>query len=195
MRKLYRPVGFKELELILNTGCRRYPKRLPTQPIFYPVLNQEYAIEIAKKWNTKDSNSGFSGYVTEFNIDQEYMSKYESHIVGSTQHEELWVPSDQLSEFNSQIIVPIKISHAFYGEQYVGKDNKINCDNYVDQFILFKNLKNYNPMDFLCMIQLEILSITDIRETVLTCFPFLCANSIFLFLLTCRLPQLHSPDQ
>ena len=101
MRKLYRPVGFKELELILNTGCRRYPKRLPTQPIFYPVLNQEYAIEIAKKWNTKDSNSGFSGYVTEFNIDQEYMSKYESHIVGSTQHEELWVPSDQLSEFNS----------------------------------------------------------------------------------------------
>ncbi len=153
MRKLYRPVGFKELELILNTGCRRYPKRLPTQPIFYPVLNQEYAIEIAKKWNTKDSNSGFSGYVTEFNIDQEYISKYESHIVGSTQHEELWVPSDQLSEFNSQIIVPIKISHAFYGEQYVGKDNKINCDNYVDQFILFKNLKNYNPMDFSCMIQ------------------------------------------
>ena len=59
MRKLYRPVGFKELELILNTGCRRYPKRLPTQPIFYPVLNQEYAIEIARSGIPKIAIQGF----------------------------------------------------------------------------------------------------------------------------------------
>ena len=74
MRKLYRPVGVKELDLILNTGCRRYPKRLPTQPIFYPVLNQEYAAEIAKLWNTKDQFSGYAGVVTEFNINEKYFS-------------------------------------------------------------------------------------------------------------------------
>ena len=99
MRKLYRPVGVKELDLILNTGCRRYPKRLPTQPIFYPVLNQEYAAEIAKLWNTKDQFSGYAGFVT---------------------------------EFNSQIEIPIRISHAFYGEQYAGTGEKIEGD-YVRQ--------------------------------------------------------------
>ena len=76
MKKLYRPVGFKEMNLILDTGCKRYPKRLPTQPIFYPVLNQEYAIEIAKKWNTKDINSNFVGYITEFSIDDKYIYLY-----------------------------------------------------------------------------------------------------------------------
>lgn len=155
MKKLYRPVGLKELDLILSTDCKRYPERLPTQPIFYPVLNQEYAIEIAKNWNTKDSNSGFAGYVTEFDINEEYISKYDSHIVGAARHKELWVPAERLSEFNSQIIVPIRISHAFYGEQYVGQSSKINSNNYMEQLISLKKLKNHNPMDFSDIIQTD----------------------------------------
>ena len=68
MQTLYRPVGVKELELMLDEECREFPARLEFQPIFYPVLNEEYAMEIASKWNTKDINSGFVGYVTKFNI-------------------------------------------------------------------------------------------------------------------------------
>jgi hypothetical protein len=37
--KLYRPVGYKELELIKQSGMKEFPPRLPEQPIFYPVLN------------------------------------------------------------------------------------------------------------------------------------------------------------
>ena len=159
MRKLYRPVGVKELDLILNTGCRRYPKRLPIQPIFYPVLNQEYATEIAKLWNTKDQFSGYAGFVTEFNINEKYISKYEPHIVGASRHEELWVPAEELSEFNSQIEIPIRISHAFYGEQYAGTGEKIEGD-YVRQFIILKNLKNYNVMDFSCTVQFNWKTVT-----------------------------------
>ncbi len=48
---LYRPVGEKELVLIKESGYQEFPPRLPEQPIFYPVLNQEYAIEIARDWN------------------------------------------------------------------------------------------------------------------------------------------------
>jgi hypothetical protein len=48
---LYRPVGPKELELIKESGCREFPSRLPGQPIFYPVLNEEYAVQIARDWN------------------------------------------------------------------------------------------------------------------------------------------------
>ncbi len=37
---LYRPVGTKELELIAESGYREFPPRLPSHPIFYPVLNE-----------------------------------------------------------------------------------------------------------------------------------------------------------
>ena len=61
---LYRPVGAQELALIAESGYTAFPPRLPEQPIFYPVLNQRYAAEIAQKWNTRDPASGFRGYVT-----------------------------------------------------------------------------------------------------------------------------------
>jgi hypothetical protein len=35
---MYRPVGPKELKLL--DGFRRWPPRLPEQPIFYPVTNE-----------------------------------------------------------------------------------------------------------------------------------------------------------
>lgn len=50
---LYRPVGIKELELIALSDWAAFPPRLPHQPIFYPVLNFQYAAQIARDWNTK----------------------------------------------------------------------------------------------------------------------------------------------
>ena len=55
---LFRPVGKPELDLIRASGVRAFPPRLAQQPIFYPVLNEEYATEIARDWNTKDAASG-----------------------------------------------------------------------------------------------------------------------------------------
>jgi len=66
---LYRRVGPKELALIRASGHRAFPPRLPQQPIFYPVLNQEYARQIARNWNVKDSGSG---YVTRFAVRKEF---------------------------------------------------------------------------------------------------------------------------
>ena len=40
---LWRPVGPAELALIRASGMRAFPPRLPEQPIFYPVLSEEYA--------------------------------------------------------------------------------------------------------------------------------------------------------
>nr|WP_238885320.1 hypothetical protein [Clostridium sp. YIM B02551] len=61
--ELFRPVGKAELELIEKSNYTLFPPRLPQQPIFYPVLNQKYAEEIAKRWNTKGSSSQYKGYV------------------------------------------------------------------------------------------------------------------------------------
>jgi hypothetical protein len=41
---LWRPVGPRELELIKQLQMRAFPPRRPDQPIFYPVLSEEYAI-------------------------------------------------------------------------------------------------------------------------------------------------------
>jgi hypothetical protein len=52
-RTLYRPVGRSELALIEASDFRNFPPRLPQQPIFYPVLSEEYAVQIARDWNAK----------------------------------------------------------------------------------------------------------------------------------------------
>jgi len=113
--KLYRPVGSKELALIRESGFLKYPPRLPEQPIFYPVLNEEYATEIAQKWNAK-YNDDRKGYVTAFEIDDEYAAQFEHHTVGAGHHEELWVPAEELDAFNQHIIGKIRVIREFFGE-------------------------------------------------------------------------------
>jgi hypothetical protein len=116
---LYRPVGLKELELIAESGFKAFPPRLPEQPIFYPVLNFEYAEKIARDWNTK-SNS-FAGFVTQFEVENAYVQQFEVQVVGGVICQELWVPAEELAEFNRHIIGQIRISAAFYGEKFQGE--------------------------------------------------------------------------
>jgi hypothetical protein len=100
---LYRPVGQREYELIEATGFRRFPSRLPDQPFFYPVANEEYATQIARDWNAKDEGSGWTGYVLQFHVRSDYLGKYPIRTVGSGVHQESWIPADDLPEFNDNI--------------------------------------------------------------------------------------------
>lgn len=109
---LYRPVGTKELELIAESGYTKYPPRLPDQPIFYPVLNETYATEIASRWNVA-YNHDHRGYVTKFEIDDEYFRSFEIQTVGDVYHQELWVPAEELDTFNQHITGKIQIIREF----------------------------------------------------------------------------------
>ena len=115
---LYRPVGQKELDLVIASGYKQFPPRLEWQPIFYPVMNQAYAEQIALEWNTKDEFSGYAGYVTAFDLPEEYLQRFPVQNVGGVIHNELWVPAEQLEEFNSKIIGEIKVVNSFYGDKY-----------------------------------------------------------------------------
>jgi hypothetical protein len=108
---LYRPVGPEERKLIAASGWKEFPPRLPEQPIFYPVLNKEYAIQIARDWNVPASGSG---YVTRFSVRSEFLSKYKVQRVGSDLHEELWVPAEELVEFNRNILGTIEVIVEFH---------------------------------------------------------------------------------
>lgn len=109
--KLFRPVNKVELDLIQETGWKKFPPRLPEQPIFYPVTNQAYASQITTEWNLPSYKNGF---VTEFELPAEYLSKFNIEKVGLDHHTELWVPAEELEEFNSQIIGDIKVVEAYH---------------------------------------------------------------------------------
>jgi hypothetical protein len=108
---LYRPVGPEELALIRDSGFRRFPPRLPQQPIFYPVLTEAYAAKIARDWNVKASGSG---YVTRFAVLKSLLDRYPVQIAGGSDHLEYWIPAADLSEFNDNIVGPIEIISEFF---------------------------------------------------------------------------------
>ena len=110
---LFRPVGEAEYQLIKESGFREFPPRLPEQPIFYPVLSERYASEIAEKWNTKDANSGFVGYVLKFEVADEYIAQYDVQTAGASYHQEYWIPAENLDEFNKNIIGTIEVMRKF----------------------------------------------------------------------------------
>jgi hypothetical protein len=103
---LHRPVGQAELDLIAASAYRRFPPCLPEQPIFYPVCNEEYAAQIASRWNTAE---GTVGYVTRFAVRSDFLAKYDVHIVGSRIHAEYWIPAEHLEAFNDAIVDTIEL--------------------------------------------------------------------------------------
>ncbi len=121
IKTLYRPIGQIELNLIKASNYTAFPPRLSWQPIFYPVLDYEYACSIAREWNTNDDQNGNVGYVTQFEIPLEYFEQFEVQNVGAKNHNEIWVPAEELKTLNAVIIEGIKVIKAFYGEKYVGK--------------------------------------------------------------------------
>jgi len=107
---LWRPVGPRELKLIRESGMRAFPPRLPEQPIFYPVLSEEYAVKIARDWNVPASGSG---YVTRFEVRRNFLENYTVQKAGGSAHSEYWIPAEELPAFNEKIVGEIKIVAEF----------------------------------------------------------------------------------
>ena len=102
---MYRPCGQKELDLVIQSGYKAWPPRLPDQPIFYPVTNERYAIEV-NRWNVSQFGKG---YVTKFYVRKDFIEKYKVETVGGRHHTEWWIPAEELTEFNNNIIGLIEI--------------------------------------------------------------------------------------
>ena len=103
---MYRPTGPEELELVEASGFLRWPPRLPEQPIFYPVTNEQYAKEITVKWNIPSKGVG---YVTQFKVRRSFADQYEIHQVGGAQYTEWWIPAEKLEELNDNIVGTIEV--------------------------------------------------------------------------------------
>jgi hypothetical protein len=109
---LFRPVGEKELALIREASFRAFPPRLPEQPIFYPVVQEDYAVQIARDWNTRD---GGIGYVTRFRVRAAFLQRYQRQTAGASIHQEYWIPAEELPDFNAALVGPIEVIAEFHG--------------------------------------------------------------------------------
>jgi len=163
---LYRPTGLEELLLVFATGMGRFPPRLPGQTIFYPVMNEGYAAKIASEWNTKSGS--LAGYVTRFFVNEAYVASLPVRTVGASEHQELWVPSESLEDFNDHIERQIELVDAFFGDDFRGtipQGFALKGKDAVEQLVMLVSMHDYNLMDFHGEIAAN-------REAVFAHFPF-----------------------
>lgn len=112
--RLYRPMGQKELDLIAASGWKRFPPRLAEQPIFYPVTNLAYARQITREWNVPAKGIG---HVVCFDVDAAYLKRFTVQNVGGAIYDELWVPAEELQEFNDHIVGRIELIETYRAER------------------------------------------------------------------------------
>ncbi|OWA14502.1 ADP-ribosylation/crystallin J1 [Streptomyces sp. CS159] len=108
---LWRPTGPEEPALVEASGWTAWPPRLPEQPTSYPVLNEDYAVRIARDWNVPACGAG---YVTRFEADAGFLERYPVRRAGGETILELWVPAEELTEFNRHIVGRIEVVREFH---------------------------------------------------------------------------------
>ncbi|MCP2341878.1 hypothetical protein [Actinomadura rupiterrae] len=100
---LCRPTSPKELEFVRASGRRAWgPPRLPEQPIFYPVLNEEYAIKIARNWNAAHDGADYAS-----------LARNPVQQPGGRTIQEPWAPAEDPAELNTRITDPIDLVQEF----------------------------------------------------------------------------------
>jgi len=112
---LYRPVGANELALIAASGYSAFPPRRPGQPIFYPVLNQEYATQIARDWNATKVPL-VSRVCHAFRRKDKLSFTVHRRESGRALALEYWIPAETLHEFNQNIVGKIEVISEFHGK-------------------------------------------------------------------------------
>lgn len=156
---LWRPVGMRELALIFEAGMEAFPPRLPEQPIFYPVLVEAYADQIASTWNTAEEP--YAGYVVVMEIPDAYGSRFASRTVGASMHRELWVPAEDLPEFNRQLTKPLSVRRAFFGRRFRGhvpeRFGLRGADAYKQIQVMIGTM-DYSSFDFVLEISANMLT-------------------------------------
>lgn len=154
------------MRLVFEAGMRAFPPRLASQPIFYPVLNEVYAAQIARDWNTREEP--FAGYVLRFEVPDTYAAQFETRTVGDASHQELWVPADRLADLNREIRGEIVPERAFFGPDFRGNVPSgfgLGGNDAYDQIAIMMATGEDAPFDF-------TLEISANAPTIFLNYPF-----------------------
>lgn len=80
------------------------------------MLNETYATQIARDRNTRDAENGSVGYALRFDVDATFLETYEVHQVGGIEHQEYWIPAEELDQFNDAIVGNTEIVGEYRGD-------------------------------------------------------------------------------
>lgn len=53
------------------------------------------------------------GFVTRFAVRKSFLDRYRRHVVGAREHEEYWIPAEDLPAFNDNILGNIEVIARF----------------------------------------------------------------------------------
>jgi hypothetical protein len=79
------------------------------------MLNEGYAIQIARDWSAKDPSTGYRGHVRRFQVRAACPAQYDRKTFGGRLHQEYWISAEDLEEQNQNIVELIDVVHEFHG--------------------------------------------------------------------------------
>lgn len=74
------------------------------------MLNEDYAVRIARDWNVKASGMG---YVTRFDVRRAFLDEFDVQQAGGETILEYWIPAERLEDLNDSIVGTIEVVQTF----------------------------------------------------------------------------------
>ncbi|HWS36466.1 MAG TPA: ADP-ribosylation/crystallin J1 [Actinoplanes sp.] len=105
---LWRPAGPRELDLIRASGWRRWPPVPLERLYFYPILSESFAVTGAQHWTSSDSGVR---YVLRIHVETDFVGRYSTRSFGGSAAPMLWVPAEDMDEFNAHVVGLIEVVH------------------------------------------------------------------------------------
>ena len=103
-RTLYRPVGSTELVAIQRSGNQRFPRGSSGSRTSSPCAPAPTPSASPVKRRLRQP-----GYVTRFEVRQDFLARYAVHVIDARVHEEYRIPAEDLEAFNDAIVGPIEV--------------------------------------------------------------------------------------
>lgn len=57
--------------------------------------------------------SSGTGYVTRFQVRQDFIDRYQVQMAGGREYQEYWIPAEELAAFNAAIVGQIEVTARF----------------------------------------------------------------------------------
>ena len=103
---LFHALGSDELELIKRSGWTQFPSRSREEPLFYPILTEEYATQVAKEAYVEVDGVG---WVIKSAVSTDFVRKYDVQQIGASYQREYWIPAAELADLNRHLVGPIEV--------------------------------------------------------------------------------------
>lgn len=105
---LWHPAGPDEIDHIRASGWRQWPPVPHERLYFYPILNESFAISGARHWNSLGTGVK---YVLRLYTETDFIRRYSTRSFGGSAAPMLWVPVEDMHEFNAHIVGLIEVVH------------------------------------------------------------------------------------